>query len=181
MSDELDTLKFVANRLDQAGIPYMLTGSFAVNLYATPRMTRDIDLVINIPSSRIDKFLFVFQDDFYITREDIQGAVSSHGMFNIIHNDTIIKIDLIIRKDTEYRLTEFERRQQVQIANALIWVVAPEDLIISKLLWAKDSFSEMQFKDIRNLISSLNNLDETYLSNWIEKLELSNVYKKVFL
>ena len=46
MSDEIDILKLVCQCLEQVDIPYMLTGSFAANFYAVPRMTRDIDIVM---------------------------------------------------------------------------------------------------------------------------------------
>ena len=48
MLEETEVLKLVCKTLDESNIPYMLTGSFAANFYATPRMTRDIDLVIEI-------------------------------------------------------------------------------------------------------------------------------------
>jgi hypothetical protein len=46
MQNELDILRDISMRLEQAGISYMLTGSMAMNYYAQPRMTRDIDLVV---------------------------------------------------------------------------------------------------------------------------------------
>lgn len=48
MSDELDVLKSVTAQLEGAGIAYMVTGSMAANFYTVPRMTRDIDLVIEL-------------------------------------------------------------------------------------------------------------------------------------
>lgn len=100
-------------------------------------------------------------------------------MFNIIHNDSVFKIDFIIRKNDMYRNLEFERKQFVQLDNKLICIVAPEDLIISKLFWAKDSFSEMQLNDVRNLIASIKNLDNDYIRKWIQELGLSIIYEKL--
>jgi predicted nucleotidyltransferase len=100
-------------------------------------------------------------------------------MFNIVHNDTVFKIDFVIRKDASYRSTEFKRRRQVQLDGTPIWIVSAEDLILSKLVWAKDSLSQMQLNDVRNLLQSLKNLDKEYIDKWVQALELQNVYEKV--
>lgn len=179
MLQELDILKLVCHRLEQIDIPYMLTGSFAANFYAVPRMTRDIDIVIEIHKLDINKLLQIFQKDFYIAKDSISEAIEHQGMFNIIHNDSVFKVDFIIRKNAHYRKTEFQRRRQIKLGDAPIWIVAPEDLIISKLFWAKDSLSEMQLKDVKNLLLTLQNLDKEYLYQWVEKLDLNHIYQKV--
>lgn len=66
MSEEVEVLKTVCKKLEMAHLPYMLTGSFAANFYATPRMTRDIDIVIEVLAADIDPFFHVFKDDFYV-------------------------------------------------------------------------------------------------------------------
>ncbi len=65
-------------------------------------------------------------------------------MFNVIHQESVIKVDCIIRKDTVYRRVEFNRRSRVEIADFRTFLVSKEDLILSKLAWAKDSRSELQ-------------------------------------
>ncbi|MCE5295111.1 MAG: hypothetical protein LLF94_10940 [Chlamydiales bacterium] len=179
MADEIDILKQVCLKLEQVGLPYMLTGSFAANFYAVPRMTRDIDIVIEIFKPDVAKLIQTFEEDFYIDNEAIAEAIKHQGMFNIIHNESVFKIDFIIRKDSLYRNTEFQRKCRVQLDNVEIWIVSPEDLILSKLEWAKDSLSEMQLNDVKNLLHSIKNLDKNYLDSWIERLNLGSIYKKV--
>lgn len=179
MSEEIEILKKVCSKLERAQIPYMLTGSFAANFYAIPRMTRDIDIVIEILKTDLEKFFQLFKDEFYIDREDVEEAIEHQGMFNIIHNNTVFKVDFIIRKDTTYRATEFQRRCRVKLGENEIWIVSPEDLIISKLFWAQDSLSQMQINDVKNLIKSLKNLDRAYMHKWIENLKLKPIYEKV--
>ena len=100
-------------------------------------------------------------------------------MFNIIHNHSVFKIDFIIRKDSSYRDTEFRRRNRIELDGTQIWIVSPEDLIISKLFWAKDSLSDLQLRDVKNLRASIKNLDEKYIKNWVQKLELNTIFEKV--
>ncbi len=179
MANEIDILKQVCLKLEQVGLPYMLTGSFAANFYAVPRMTRDIDIVVEILKPDVEKLVSIFKEDFYIDKEAITESIVHQGMFNIIHNESVFKIDFIVRKDSLYRNTEFQRRRHVQLDNAGIWIVSPEDLILSKLDWAKDSLSEMQLRDVRNLLHSIKNLDKEYLNTWIGMLQLGDIYKKV--
>ena len=179
MSQELEVLKIVAKRLQEADIPYMVTGSVAASFYAIPRMTRDIDMVIAVESRDIDRLLALFKNDFYIDRDSITEAIDQRGMFNLIHNESIIKVDLIVRKDSPYRKTEFERRQKFPLKDFEIWIVRPEDLILSKLFWAKESLSEMQLGDVKNLLLSVKNLDTVYLRHWVESLHLQEIYEKV--
>ncbi len=179
MSEEIELLKFVCGRLEQVDIPYMLTGSFAANVYAVPRMTRDIDFVVEIYKEDKDRVFQNFKDDFYIESRAISEAIEHEGMFNIIHNELVLKVDFIIRKDSVYRRTEFQRRQRIQFADTEIWIVSPEDLIISKLCWAKDSLSEMQLNDVKNLFRSVKNIDQEYIQKWIAQLGLASIFEKV--
>jgi hypothetical protein len=144
MSEELEVLKAVAARFQDAGIPYMVTGSFAANFYATPRMTRDIDLVVELSEQDVDRVIELFQQEYYLDGEMILRAVQHESMFNMIHCGLVVKVDCIVRKDTEYRREEFAHRRAVSIEGQTVFMVAPEDLILSKLDWAKESRSQMQ-------------------------------------
>src|SRR5262245_36085871 len=79
MSEELDLLILVADRLDAVQVPYMLSGSTAMNVYAEPRMTRDIDLVVEIGAHHVDTLAGAFADEFYCDRDMIRQAVAHQG------------------------------------------------------------------------------------------------------
>ena len=178
MAAEVGVLKLVCEKLESVGIPYMLTGSFAANFFAVPRMTRDIDLVIEVLDVDLDKFAQLFEGDFYFEKEALVQAINYTSMFNIIHQDTVCKIDFIIRKKNPYRQLEFQRRQRVLFDGAQIWIVSPEDLIISKLFWAKDSLSQMQLRDVRNILFNAKDLDVAYMEKWVTELGLVELYDK---
>jgi hypothetical protein len=178
MSEELEVLKIVTGRLNDAGIPYMISGSIAANYYTIPRMTRDIDMVIELQQCNIDKFIGLFERDFYVDREMVTREVLRKGMFNLIHNQYVIKIDFIIKTSSPYQQVEFSRRIKVLVDQGSMWFVSPEDLVISKLIWAKDSHSEMQLKDVKNLVETVDNLDTGYIEQWLQKLGLEELYKE---
>jgi predicted nucleotidyltransferase len=172
---ELKVFQDVITKLNNNKIPYMISGSVAMNYYTVPRMTRDIDIVIEIDD--IGSFYNVFKEEYYIDPEMIEDAIRNQYMFNIIHLKEVMKIDFIIRKNTEYRKTEFDRRRQINIEGLKIFIVSIEDLIISKLLWAKDSHSEIQIKDVKNLLKE--KLDMRYIRNWVKKLKISDFFKEM--
>jgi len=179
VSDELDVLQSVTAQLDGAGIPYMVTGSMAANFYAVPRMTRDIDLVVDLSERDVDRITRLFQQEYYIDRDMVQRAVRDHAMFNMIHNVLVVKVDCVVRKDTEYRQEEFARRRRVSVADKQLFIVSPEDLILSKLDWAKESRSQIQLDDVRNLLRSVQGLDTEYLNRWANRLGLTTLYQEV--
>ena len=175
MSDEFTVLSVVAARLDAAGIDYMLSGSVAMGYYAQPRMTRDIDLVVELGHAQADALVAALAPEFYIDGEAAHEAVEARGMFNAIHSTLIVKVDFIVRKQSAYREAEFRRRRQVVIDGVRLSVVAPEDLILSKLDWARDTRSEIQLRDVRNLLDSVPDLDRSYVDQWVAVLGLGDV------
>lgn len=74
---------------------------------------------------------------------------------------------------------EFSRKKGVSVDDRLLYVVAPEDLILSKLDWAKDSRSELQLTDVRNLLKSVKGLDRRYLRRWAKQLGVEALYREL--
>jgi len=174
--NEIDVVRDISRKFEQAGIPYMLTGSMAMNYYAQPRMTRDIDVVIALAPSEIEAIIRLFSPEYYVSREAVQQSVAHESIFNVIHQESVIKVDCIVRKKSEYRQTEFARRQPVKILDFTTWIVSKEDLIISKLWWAKDSHSELQLRDVRNLLAT--GSDAVYLERWTRELGLATLLQE---
>lgn len=178
MTEELEVLTMITGRLEAAGIPHMVTGSFAANYYAVPRMTRDIDLVVELSPRDADRFCALFEGDFYLDRDAVRAAIAGRGGFNLIHQAYVIKVDCIVRKDSDYRRTEFARQRRGSIEGQGLAIVAPEDLIISKLEWMGETRSEIQLADVRNLLRSVPDLDTQYLVHWAERLGLGALYRE---
>ena len=178
MNEQLEFLKIIAKRLAGARIPYMLTGSLAMAMYAMPRMTRDIDIVIECRPSDAERIAGLFADISYVDRQMVEEAARDEGMFNILHNEWIIKADFIARKSGEYRALEFSRRHEVDVEGVPIAVVSPEDLILSKLDWGRTSPSELQMRDVSAIIDSVPDLDREYLRGWAERLGLAQLLEE---
>lgn len=168
MTIELTVLALIDQRLGAEGFPYMLTGSFAHAHYATPRMTRDLDIVVQISEAGINRLVAAFADDFYIDADAVRSAIRSQTLFNLMHLESGLKVDFIVRKTSAFRQTEFERRRRVPLGQLEVWIVSREDLILSKLVWARETGSEQQRRDIRDLLAGVADMD--YIRTWATAL-----------
>jgi len=165
----------VVERLEAAGIDYMLTGSVAMAWYAQPRQTRDIDIVIELPESKVEVVVKSFSRDFYVDADVVREEVRRHGMFNMIQDALVMKVDLILRKPDEYGAVAFQRRRRIEMISGFsLHIISPEDLVLAKLRWAAEGESDLQLRDVRNLVHSVDALDTAYLSDWAPKLGVAD-------
>lgn len=179
VSDQTNVLTLVANRLDAVQIPYMVTGSIAASHYAEPRFTRDVDIVVELVPADAARIVSLFRHDFYVDEPAVAAAVARRGLVNLIHHDLLVKVDLIVRKNSEYRVEEFRRRRTVRIDDIAVSMVAPEDLVISKLVWMKESGSEVQRRDVQRLVEAVRDLDRQYIERWVAELTVLSLWREV--
>ena len=166
----LELLQRVCGQLDKHNIKYMVSGSIALNIYAIPRMTRDIDIVIELSENMINEFTDIFPNS-YFEKNVIRNEIRRKGMFNIIDHLTGFKIDFIIRKETEYFNLAFQQRRRIKEFDTELWVIDINDLIIAKLIWIQQYQSERHIFDIQNLLLNPDT-DMEYIKKWCKKLNL---------
>jgi len=179
---EEEVLLDVLKSLNELEFPYALTGGLAVSFYGHPRSTHDFDLIIQFPSKTgiTKRLLKAFEKDFYISEEGIIDAVLHKTMFNIVHHDTGLKIDLWVLKDTAYDREAFGRRKKIKALGTGIFILAAEDMIINKLLWYKVSEVEKHFNDAQGIYETQKaRLDKNYLSKWSLKLLIHGILKRI--
>ncbi len=173
----IETLRDFVTKVDELGIEYMVTGSFVMSAYGEIRMTRDIDVVIQISEEQAESFTRLFQDAYYVSQESIKRAISRRSMFNVISHAHGGKVDCIIMKATDFARESFQRRYRVSVSGVEFWTTTKEDPILAKLDWARDTHSEMQIRDIANLTSS--EYDSVYVAEWLERLRLQESWSEV--
>lgn len=178
---EEDVLLEVLDLLDKLKIPYALTGGLAVSFYGHPRSTHDFDLVIQIPPGPtiIKKLLKAFGSDYYISEEGVIDALLHKTLFNIIHQETGLKIDLWILKGTEYDREAFSRRKINKALGKKIFMLSAEDMILNKLLWYKVSEIDKHLKDAKGIYEiQKEKIDNKYLLRWALKLSVHELFKE---
>ena len=162
--------------LDVAGIPYFVTGSFASSAHGVPRSTNDIDIVIAPTPAQLRRLLDEFPEtEFATDREDALDALSHRSLFNIIDYATMWKVDFIIKQATPFDASRFARRRGVDIAGVVLDTASPEDILITKLWWAKLGASERQMNDAVGIVQvQAENLDRDYIERWVVVLDLES-------
>lgn len=176
MQTEIEVLRDITHKLTRLEIPFMVTGSLAMMFYSLMRMTRDIDVVVELSLEDVDRFLDAFEPDYYIFPDEVRAAVRTRRLFNAIHQHSVMKVDFISRKESEYGKVAFARRRAFRIRDFETWVTSPEDLILAKLAWSSESRSETQQKDIRALLAT--DCDRAYVLDWAGKLGLAEWLKE---
>jgi predicted nucleotidyltransferase len=173
-------LSRIVQALQDAGVPYMLTGSFASSLHGSPRVTQDVDIVIAPTLGSLQKLLGQFPEDaYYVSKDAALQAYGSEGMFNVVDFDTGWKVDFIVRKSRAFSLEEFERRHPAMIESTNVVVASAEDVIIAKLEWAKLGESERQLRDVASILSIRgSDLDVPYIDTWVEQLDIADQWSK---
>lgn len=176
----VETLRRILNELTEAGIDYMVVGSFASSLYGERRDTHDVDIVVALPREAVGPLADTLGADYYFDPNAALEALDRRDMFNIISFESGDKVDFWILADDEFRRTQFSRRRPVNAWGVSAFVETPEDTILSKLLWNKISPSERQINDVRGiLVFQKNSLDYDYLRKWAIRQGVSDELNKL--
>jgi hypothetical protein len=175
-------LKKVIEALDNTQIEYMVTGSIVSSLQGQPRSTHDIDLVVALKTTAIDKLLAAFPaPQFYLNRDSIVEAIQAKDMFNLLEADSGDKVDFWILTDSDFDQSRFSRKYLEEFDRLKIYISTPEDTILAKLRWARLSGgSEKHFTDaLRVYELQSGRLDMDYLNLWAKKLDVQSLWHKL--
>jgi hypothetical protein len=167
-----DFLKVLISFFDKNNLPYMLSGSVAMSSYTVPRFTRGFDFIVHLKPTDALLLSAHFKDGYYCDEDSISEAIRNKGLFNIIDHKSNYKADFVILKDEPYRQEEFRRRRQIEFLDMKIYLVSPEDLLLSKIIWIQQLQSSLQAEDIK-ILSHVDHLDWNYIHHWIDILKLN--------
>lgn len=112
----IETLRDFVAKANELGLEYMVTGSYAMSAYGEIRMTRDIDIVVQMDEEHLTRFVKLFEGEYYINGDSVLRAIRLRSMFNIISNAHGGKIDCIIAKNTAFARESFGRRFKVTVS-----------------------------------------------------------------
>jgi hypothetical protein len=181
MTGLLEVLKDVVGRFDREGIEYFLVGSMATMYYSRPRFTQDVDLVVRIKARQIAQFEKLFPiDEYYCPPQEVlRDEVVRKGSFNLIHQNSGVKVDIVLDKETDFYASEFARRKKIEVAPDIeVYIASPEDLILKKLDFYREGQSEKHLLDIREVLMAMT-VDESYIEDWVERLDLRKIWEKI--
>jgi len=172
----------VGQAFDRCGVDYLVGGSVASSLQGHPRFTRDIDFVAHLSAAKVDALIAALGPDFMVDDVALKDAMRSKGSWNIFYAPTMLRIDIFAIGPTEYDVESFFRRVKLDVGSGRsIWVAAPEDTVLRKLMWFKEGGeqSALQFRDVVDVLRvKAASLNATYLDRWASKLGIGSLLQR---
>jgi hypothetical protein len=160
-------------------IPYYITGGVCAIAYGDPRTTRDLDVVIECKPSEIMTMVAQLEaEGFYCPPGAIEDIQSSRGrVLSVTHMQLVLNADIVLNANTDFDRSKMERRRLEAIGldeSEQFWLASPEDVILAKLLWGRQSQSEKQWRDVLGVLKVQgDSLDFAYLTQWAAQLDLT--------
>lgn len=176
MKDALiETLTKTVEALDRESIRYAVTGSIASSVHGEPFMSEDVDLIVQASRRQAEALAALLSPRFYAPADMLGEAAERHSFTNVVDNRTGLKVDLSFIPATGYLSEALARRVEDRIGSAepRFWFVTPEDIILMKLLWRKDSRSQKQWENALSVVRVRGaRLDWKYLFEQARELDL---------
>lgn len=174
--EEISVTLLVTQALEDLGIAYVIAGGLASIIHGEIRTTLDADVLVDLKLEHVDRLAAALEPDFYLDAESIREAITSRRSFNVLHRDTMFKVDVFVPKTRPFDLAQFERRMLKIVAEApdrRAWVASPEDTVLSKLEWYKlgAGVSEKQWRDVLGVLKTqAGSLDLAYMRRTADQL-----------
>lgn len=185
--DILQAIRPIISAFDKLSIPYYISGSIASSIYGIARATMDVDIVADIKIENTSSLKQILENEYYIDENMIKDAIRKFSSFNLIHLETMIKIDVFIHKRQSYQEESLRRKQKDTLEDSEdaseFYFSSPEDIILNKLQWYEigNRISERQWLDVIGVIKVQHkNLDNGYLRKWGKDLGLLDLLIKAF-
>ncbi|HEY5892750.1 MAG TPA: hypothetical protein VIT91_05910 [Chthoniobacterales bacterium] len=151
------------DRLNKAGIPYALVGSFSSNFWGIPRSTKDVDFVLQLAGTEVNRLWEVFQPDFAVDDQLTFETMTGSQKLEVRHPQTVFKIELFLLSSDPHHQARFTRRKLIHVLGRNVWMPTPEDVVIQKLRWARTK----DLDDATNVLAVQGGtLDFEYIRHW---------------
>lgn len=174
----------VIEALEELDSPYLVGGSYASSAHGIARATMDIDILAAIPAKHAGALAAKLEPEFYADEGAIRNAIMAKRSFNVIHLDTMFKVDVFVSKRDPFDLKQLERRTLEVVLRdpeRSAYLASPEDIILSKLRWYRktNEKSERQWSDVLGVMSvQAGKLDLEYLKQWANELSVSDLLER---
>ena len=183
-NEPIDVTLVVTEIFESFGVPYLIDGPLASRLYGMVRTTQDSDIIAEMHLEHTEPFVLALEADFYVDQEIIAESIQRNSSFNIIHRDTMFKVDVFIPRPRPFLQSQLARarRQTFTLETEVSAKFAsPEDTILSKLEWYRmgGEVSDRQWRDILGVLKTkAGEIDLEYLRQWAKELKVSDLLER---
>ncbi|MCX6875086.1 MAG: hypothetical protein NTW21_14940 [Verrucomicrobia bacterium] len=169
--------------LEQASLRYLVTGSVAAMIYGEPRLTNDIDLILEINSNDVATLTKAFPDtDYYLPPSEViqsERVRMLRGHFNIIHLETMLKADVYLAGADPLHRWAFQHMVRLEIDGRQVVCAPPEYIILRKLEFYREGGSEKHLRDIASILTEAGaELDTAFLEEEVRTHGLSAAWQR---
>jgi hypothetical protein len=177
----LEVLLLVSQTLEQLGIDYVVVGSLASSARGQARATADVDIIADVSAERVPVLIAALGDGFYSDENAIHRAIESHRSFNLIHLDSMFKVDVFIPPPIGFRRDQLRHRRREVVAlepEQSVYLATAEDTILAKLQCYEKGgrVSERQWSDVLGVLRvQAGRLDVEYLRSTARDLGLGEL------
>jgi hypothetical protein len=183
-SETIQVTLIVTNVLDELEVPYVIGGSMASIVHGMLRTTMDVDIIADLQPAQVEAFTAALREQFYLDKQAIQQAIAHQRSFNLIHLETMFKVDIFTPKERAFDRQQLTRRISESVgteSDKKIWVLTAEDVVLAKLDWFRlgGEVSERQWRDILGVLKTQQAaLDIAYLRQWAEALQVADLLEQ---
>lgn len=185
LTEPLAVTLSVVQVLEDLNVAYFIGGSLASAMHGVVRTTMDVDLVAALEPEHVAPLVARLGEAFYADEAMIRDAVSRHSSFNLIHLDSMFKVDVFVHTGRPFEHAQFERRTLHSLSQdppRAAYVTTAEDIILAKLEWYRQGgeISERQWRDVSNVVKVQGEaLDLAYLRRWAAQLKVADLLERV--
>jgi len=180
--DLIAALTPVVEVLERLDVAHQLGGSVASSAYGQARATMDVDLVARLDESHVRPVVDALQEAYYVDEGAMREAILGRSSFNLIHQATMMKVDVFVPKDRPYDAEALRRRRRDRLDETPgareFCMATPEDVVLSKLEWYDlgGRVSERQWSDVLGVLRVQGDaIDEAYLRRWAAELRVADL------
>jgi hypothetical protein len=184
--DIIEVALAVTKVFDDLKVDYYIGGSLASSAFGVARATMDVDIVADIDAGHAAEIEKRLKDAFYIDREMVERAVRERSSFNLIHFESMFKVDVFVPAARPFERQVFSRRLSRAVTedgSQKLFFSSPEDIILRKLVWYQSSgeVSDRQWEDVLGVLKvQSEKLDKVYLVDWAAKLGVLELLRRAY-
>ena len=184
----LSALEPLVEAFEKMGVLYQICGSVASSVHGVPRSSLDIDLLASMEPDQVDELVRRIDNEFYVSQSRVAEAVEQEKTFNVIHLQTMFKLDIFIVRTERFRCQSLSRRRLETLGDATrpdrLFVTSAEDIVLHKLDWFRKGgeTSELQWQDILGVLRVQGeSLDLSYMKEWAGDLSVTDLLKRALV
>jgi hypothetical protein len=167
--------------LQEIGVRHYVGGSIASSAHGVARASIDADVVAELRPEHAEMLCSALEGAYYVPEARVRDGIARRGSFNLIHLETMLKVDVFVSKDRPFDRRALERARPSSAETAderALPLASAEDTVLAKLEWFRrgGEASERQWADVLGVLrAGGESIDRRYLEDGSRELAVSDL------